>query len=150
MILGKKITFMTDVRPSSPSEGWIDTKWRPAMGWSYFVICIFDFILFPIGNAVLFAKNANFEQWHPLTLQNGGLYHMAMGAIVGVTSWQRSNEKMASIRSDAGSYSESSTTQTVVSKDTTKVAPVTPTKVDIKTDTVQVNTADNAENSRAD
>jgi preprotein translocase subunit SecY len=29
------------------------------------------------------------------TLQGAGLYHMAMGAVVGVTAWQRSREKLA-------------------------------------------------------
>lgn len=32
--------------------------------------------------------------WIPLTLQGGGLYHLSMGAIVGVSSWSRSQEKI--------------------------------------------------------
>ena len=29
-------------------EDWMQSKWRPAMGWMYMVVCIFDFIIFPI------------------------------------------------------------------------------------------------------
>lgn len=78
-------------------EHWIQAWWRPAMGWSYLVICVFDFIVFPAANAALFGlRGVPYQEWHPLTLQGGGLYHIAMGAIVGVTSWQRTREKMAS------------------------------------------------------
>lgn len=79
------------------SETWIDKKWRPMMGWSYFVTCTFDFIIFPIlwsMAQVIFFSDV-FTQWEPITLQGGGLYHVAMGAIVGVTSWQRSNERIS-------------------------------------------------------
>lgn len=117
---------MTDV----PQETWFSTTWRPAMAWQYFTVCAFDFILFPIGNAAFFGSSDHFQEWRPLTLQNGGLYHMAMGAIIGVTSWQRSQEKMAVMRSDAGSYTESSATTTVVSKDTTKVEPANASRAD--------------------
>ena len=30
------------------SEDWMNSKWRPAMGWLYMTVCAFDFILFPI------------------------------------------------------------------------------------------------------
>ena len=31
-----------------PSSDWISAKWRPMMGWMYMVVCVFDFIIFPI------------------------------------------------------------------------------------------------------
>lgn len=69
------------------------------MAWSYFAVCIFDFIIFPAVNATVFALHGMhglpYQEWHPLTLEGGGLYHVAMGAIVSVTSWQRTREKMA-------------------------------------------------------
>lgn len=67
--------------------------WRPLMAWSYLFICIFDFVIIPL---LLFStiQPDKIIQWVPLTLRGGGLYHMAMLAIVGVTSWGRTQEKM--------------------------------------------------------
>ncbi len=83
-------------RSADPVEHWLQAYWRPAMAWSYLVVCVCDFIIFPAVNAAAFAvSHQPYQEWHPLTLQGGGLYHIAMGAIVGVTSWQRTREKMA-------------------------------------------------------
>jgi hypothetical protein len=35
------------------------------------------------------------SQWLPITLQGGGLYHIALGAILGVAAYGRSQEKIA-------------------------------------------------------
>lgn len=83
-------------------EDWINKKWRPAMGWMYMVVCIFDFILFPIlYTLVQFweqeAANDAFRQWEPLTLSGAGLFHMAMGAVLGIAAWSRGQEKMAGV-----------------------------------------------------
>lgn len=82
------------------NETWVNNKWRPMMGWMYMVVCIMDFIIFPIMfTTVQFweveAANDAFRQWEPMTLSGGGLFHMAMGAIIGVTAWSRGQEKMA-------------------------------------------------------
>lgn len=37
----------------------------------------------------------NTTQWSPLTLQGAGLFHMAMGAIIGVAAFGRTQEKLA-------------------------------------------------------
>ena len=31
-----------------PAEDWMVKKWRPAMGWTYMLTCLFDFILGPV------------------------------------------------------------------------------------------------------
>jgi hypothetical protein len=78
------------------NETWFNNKWRPAMGWTYMITCVMDFIVFPVAWSVLQAVLGQpLSQWNPLTLQGAGLYHMAMGAVVGVTAWQRSREKLA-------------------------------------------------------
>jgi hypothetical protein len=78
------------------NETWFNNKWRPAMGWTYMITCIMDFIVFPVAwNLLQASLGQTITQWSPLTLQGAGLYHMAMGAVVGVTAWQRSQEKMA-------------------------------------------------------
>ena len=84
---------------SHRKEDWMNSKWRPAMGWMYMVVCTFDFIIFPILWSMLQAidKGSVTLQWQPLTLQGAGLFHIAMGAIVGVTAWSRGQEKLGGV-----------------------------------------------------
>ena len=68
------------------------------MACTYMGICIFDFIIGPIINYVFFEKTgADFSAWKPLTLSEGGLFHLAMGAIIGVSAFTRGQEKMRRI-----------------------------------------------------
>jgi len=83
---------------NKPNEDWMNRKWRPAMGWTYMAICIFDFMVAPIIWAALQASlNQSVTQWRPLTLEGAGLFHMAMGAVLGVAAWSRGQEKVASM-----------------------------------------------------
>lgn len=95
---------MTDSENSQPKEqeSWIQKKWRPLMAIQYMLVCLSDFILFPVlFTLVQFwetqATNDAFRQWMPITLQGGGLYHMAMGAVLGITAWSRGQEKIAGV-----------------------------------------------------
>jgi len=81
-------------------EDWMQKKWRPAMGWMYMVVCVFDFVLFPILWAIVQFWETSpaddaFRQWNPLTLQGAGLFHMAMGAVLGISAFGRTQEKVA-------------------------------------------------------
>ena len=78
-------------------EDWMNSKWRPMMGWSYMLTCICDFVIFPILWSVLQAitKGSVNVQWQPITLQGAGLYHIAMGAVLGIAALGRTQEKMA-------------------------------------------------------
>lgn len=78
---------------------WIQTRWRPAMGWMYFVVCIFDFIIFPVFWGILQAlQNGSVTtQWSPLTVIGGGLFHVAMGAVLGISAWSRGREKIEGV-----------------------------------------------------
>lgn len=78
-------------------EDWMVKKWRPAMGWTYMVICILDMAVFPVLWSVLQAISSGQvnNQWQPLTLQGAGLFHLAMGAVLGIAAWSRGQEKMA-------------------------------------------------------
>jgi hypothetical protein len=82
-------------------EDWMNKKWRPAMGWMYFVVCITDFIIFPVLWASFYS---NLGTWDPLTLKGGGLFHVAMGAVLGIAAWSRGREKIAGV---AGDYHDS-------------------------------------------
>lgn len=76
-------------------EDWLDRKWRPAMGWMYLIVCVTDFIIFPILHALFQARYGTATlAWDPLTLKGGGLFHVAMGAVLGVAAWSRGQEKI--------------------------------------------------------
>lgn len=68
---------------------WVEKTWRPAIGVTYIVINIFDFIIFPILWTITGFFNGIHQPWHPLTLEATGLFHMAFGAILGVAAWNR-------------------------------------------------------------
>jgi hypothetical protein len=99
---------------TSEKENWINNRWRPMMGWMYFVVCITDFILFPIMWAMFKASVGEpVTAWEPLTLQGAGLFHVAMGAILGVTAWSRGREKIAGVSGDITELNTTQTTSTV-------------------------------------
>ena len=77
-------------------EDWMNSKWRPMMGWMYMLVCMFDMILFPILWSLLqTVTHTPITQWNPLTLQGAGLFHIAMGAVLGIAAFGRTQEKMA-------------------------------------------------------
>ena len=75
----------------------INSKWRPAMAFIYMITCTTDFVIFPILWSVLQTVQGGqvTSQWSPLTLQGAGLYHIAMGAVLGLAAYGRSQEKIA-------------------------------------------------------
>jgi hypothetical protein len=78
-------------------EDWMNSKWRPAMGWLYMSVCAFDFVIFPILWSLIQAVGGGqvTSQWQPLTLQGAGLFHIAMGAVLGLAAYGRTQEKVA-------------------------------------------------------
>jgi hypothetical protein len=83
-------------------EDWMQKKWRPAMGWMYMVVCFCDMVLFPVAWSILQAvMHQPVTQWNPLTLQGAGLFHLAMGAVLGIAAWGRTQEKVAGAASNA-------------------------------------------------
>ena len=96
--------------------------WRPIAAYVYLAICIFDFVGMPIFlavqnqqvNAAAFEEvraltdkevklaaleqlDLGKQQWEPLTLMGGGLFHLSFGAILGVAAFTRGQEKKAAI-----------------------------------------------------
>jgi hypothetical protein len=78
---------------------WINKKMRPMMGWIYMLTCTCDFVLFPVLWSLLQALSHGSvtNQWQPLTLQGAGLYHIAMGAVLGIAAYGRTKEKVAGV-----------------------------------------------------
>ena len=76
-------------------EDWMNSKWRPMMGWMYMLICTMDMVVFPILWSLLQAvTHTAITQWNPLTLQGAGLFHIAMGAVLGIAAFGRTQEKL--------------------------------------------------------
>ncbi len=98
-------------------ESWLNRTWRPTAAIVYLTICVFDFIIAPAwvgfhyaspGQLALAAKGLDpsvgailvqaREQWDPITLRGGGLFHVAFGAILGVTAWTRGFAQIEMLR----------------------------------------------------
>lgn len=99
-MFGKKEEEKPVEEVKKPEEDWMTKKWRPMMALMYMTCCLFDFALFPIMFTVVQfwevqAANDAFRQWVPITLQGGGLFHVAMGAVLGVSAYGRTQEKVA-------------------------------------------------------
>lgn len=77
-------------------EDWMNSKWRPMMGWMYMSVCTFDFVLAPVMWSLLqsLSHGSVQTQWQPLTLQGAGLFHIAMGAVLGIAAHGRTQEKL--------------------------------------------------------
>ncbi len=106
-------------------EDWMNSKWRPAMGWIYMATCTADFILFPVLWSLLQAVlKQPVTQWQPLTLQGAGLYHIAMGAVLGIAAMGRTQEKIAGANNGGITPPPSVTTTPSVSTPVATPAPV--------------------------
>jgi len=90
-----------DEQISKEEEHWVKAYWRPAMGWLYMLICFMDFVGFPAISMFLpvlykgLGTQIAYTPWVSLSLSNGGLIHLAFGAILGVSAWTRGQEKLA-------------------------------------------------------
>ena len=91
--MAKKIKKKHSSPDPLSNEPWFKNAWRPAMSWSYLAVCVFDFIIAPVLVGIMSYYTGTYHEWRPLTLQGGGLYHMAMMAIVGAATWSRGLEK---------------------------------------------------------
>ena len=99
-MFGKNKTEEVVEEKKKPDEDWMTKKWRPMMAMMYMTCCLFDFALFPIMFTIVqfwetAVANDAFRQWVPITLQGGGLFHVAMGAVLGVSAYGRTQEKVA-------------------------------------------------------
>jgi hypothetical protein len=98
-----------------PVAKWVRSMWRPCAAIIYLFICLFDFVIAPwfiqvemtslseIFTYILQMPSDQQAQalntlttprsWESLTLQGGGLFHIAFGAILGASAWTRGMEK---------------------------------------------------------
>jgi hypothetical protein len=92
-----------EIKPKAdkmPLGEWMSKYWRPSAAFMYITCCLCDFAIFPIMFTVVQfweqeAANDAFRQWIPITLQGGGLFHVSMCAVLGVSAYGRTQEKLA-------------------------------------------------------
>ena len=104
---------MSEEKNKDGGAEWMQKLWRPAMGWMYMLICLADMIVFPVLWSLLQAvTHSPITQWNPLTLQGAGLFHIAMGAVLGISAFGRTQEKLAGTAANPTATATISTTNT--------------------------------------
>lgn len=80
-----------EVGKSVESGNFMDRIWRPSMAIVYMLICLFDFMIGPIVYNILQFLNPgqHLDMWQAVTLQGGGLFHLSMGAILGIAAFNK-------------------------------------------------------------
>jgi hypothetical protein len=107
-------------------EDWMNSKWRPAMGWMYMLTCVTDFVIFPILWSLLqTVMKQPITQWQPLTLQGAGLFHIAMGAVLGIAAMGRTQEKLAGANNGGAGTTTSTSGASAFGLPSASPAPVT-------------------------
>lgn len=111
----------TETAPEEPQkkDRFFQKFWRPALAFSYIIICLFDFIVMPAiveannvekGNLVEIAESINKindaaqvkaievvlapREWEPKTLDGGAFFHIAMLSILTGAAITRGMEKV--------------------------------------------------------
>ncbi len=102
-----------NVLVTNTNESWVNCTWRPAMAWMYLSVCTFDFIIFPVLWSILqlIGKGSVTTQWQPLSLQGAGLFHIAMGAVLGIATYGRTQEKLNGVSDTTSTSTTTKITQ---------------------------------------
>lgn len=88
---------------------WIQNRWRPITAIVYLIICVFDFMIFPVMWSLFLHLTASPDlsiAWDPLTLKGAGMFHLSFGAILGVSAYTRGQEKVQMARYRETRYDE--------------------------------------------
>jgi hypothetical protein len=118
-----------DTENKENQEDWLQKRWRPLMAGMYLVVCTCDFVIFPVlwGILQILGHGRVETQWSPITLNGAGLFHMSMGAILGIAAWGRTQEKMAGVAANPTPSFGSPTPSAVNTPAPVVSAPVAPT-----------------------
>lgn len=91
-------------------DTWLKSSWRPMMGIVYMIICLYDFVIADMLRLYLLAHGivdpTLLTAWTAQTLTNGGMFHFAMGAIIGATAWTRGQEKIRRVETYSNPFSD--------------------------------------------
>lgn len=93
---------MSKQTTETKQDDWWRNNWRNVGAAVYYVICLNDFVIGPfIFNTLQFYNpGQEVSQWTSMTLQSGGLFHIAFGALLGITAHGRTKEKLAGVHND--------------------------------------------------
>jgi hypothetical protein len=71
------------------------------MAFVYMAVVIFDFIVGPVFWSIVQIYGGSVSlQWTPLTLISGGIFHAAMGAVLGISAFSRGREKIETLKAN--------------------------------------------------
>ena len=77
------------------------------MAYAYTAIILFDFVIAPILWSIIQIYFGTPDiQWKPITLDTGGVFHAAMGAVLGVSAFTRGQEKIERVRQQTAPLSQ--------------------------------------------
>ena len=83
------------------NEGWFSNRWRPACAWVFMTVVVYDYLLAPMVMQAIYALGKQvYVAWEPNTIKAGGMFFASFGGIIGITAWQRTQEKIAMYRAD--------------------------------------------------
>lgn len=111
----------TTLKQLQRDEPWLDRHWRHVSAVVYLTICLFDFVIMPsivysgqketkymIVEILKDSEDKKFvldlldrttnKHWEPLTLINGGLFHLSFGAILTGAVLMRGQERQKTIQ----------------------------------------------------
>lgn len=91
-----------EIESKTIHEDWLQRRWRPLIAGMYLIVCLCDFVIFPVLWGILQAMAGGTveTQWIPLTLSGAGMFHISIGAILGVAAYGRTQEKLAGVATD--------------------------------------------------
>lgn len=96
---------------------WSSKNWQSYAAIVYLLICLFDFMVMPTimfidsphipelissvqslpAQSQMLILEQTLDDWEPLTMTNGGLFHITFGAILGTVVWSRGKEKITEL-----------------------------------------------------
>jgi hypothetical protein len=86
-VINKTIDITNNPSAKLLEPTWM-TLWREVLAYVFAAIITFDFIIGPIVTMFVDAYfKINLPAWQPLTLQGGGLFYVAMAAILGTAAY---------------------------------------------------------------
>lgn len=110
------------VKQLEKAEPWLDKHWRNVSAMVYLIICLYDFIIMPTvihihnmdvnhyikelvattdkQHTLAIIDRMETEEWQPLTLRSGGLFHVSFGAILTGAVLMRGAEKKLKEKKD--------------------------------------------------
>lgn len=88
-----------------------ELSWRTKLAKVYTIICVCDFIVFPILWSIIqiYKGGEVTNAWLPITMANGGLLHISFGTILGVSAHAKMKERI--------SYNETHTNHINITED---------------------------------